>query len=228
MTASTQSDTVFQAVRGEILGCQLMPSQKIKIGQITDKYDVSPGAAREALSRLVAEGMVIALPQRGFSVAPISRKELNDLTDARVLIETQCLTLAMEHGDIEWESAIVSAHYKLNLAPESIASPSPQLNPKWSQAHTQFHAALVASCNNDCLLELREVLYARSERYRHWSVSLSGNPARDRDTGKEHTELMDAVLKRDVARACTLAAAHFRRTSSDLIRISDALNREIS
>src|SRR5271157_1164652 len=46
-----------------------------------------PGAVREALSRLSAEGLVIAESQKGYRVAPLSADELLDLTEARVEIE---------------------------------------------------------------------------------------------------------------------------------------------
>ena len=228
MTASKQSDVVFTAVRDAILACTLKPSQKLRIGDITAKYQVSPGAAREALSRLVSEGMVNALPQRGFSVAPISRKELADLTEARVLLECECLRIAIEKGDIEWEAEIVSAHHRLGLVGEKTMAPMPHLNEAWSQAHSLFHTALVASCDNECLLDLREQLYARSERYRHWSVSLSDVPLHNRNVRVEHAELMQAVLDRNTKLSCELAAAHFRKTSSELVRASDLLNREIA
>ena len=132
----------------DILACILKPSQKIKIGLITEKYGVRPGAAREALSRLVSEGMVVALPQRGFSVAPISRKELTDLTEARVVIEIECLRQAIENGGIEWETGIVSAHHRLGLIEARVKAPKPRLNPDWSLAHTLFHNALVGAFEN--------------------------------------------------------------------------------
>ena len=228
MNASTQTDRVFSDLKADILACRLRPSQKIKINEITKLNGVSPGAAREALSRLVSEGMVEAKPQRGFTVAPISRHELNDLTETRILLETQCLRQSIENGSIEWEADIVSAHHRLSLIPERLDTVEPQLNPDWSAAHTIFHTALVSACGNACLIELRDLLYARSERYRYWSVSLSAGTRTSRDAGAEHRVLMQAALDRDIDAACTNIAKHFQRTTSELIRISNELNREIA
>ena len=47
---------------------------------------------REALSRLWAEGLVVAEPQRGFHVSPVSLEHLTDLTLTRMEIEGLCLS----------------------------------------------------------------------------------------------------------------------------------------
>ena len=49
----------------------------------------------EALTALAAEGLVVSQEQRGFRVAPVSRTDLIDLTEARVLIERQLIRLAV-------------------------------------------------------------------------------------------------------------------------------------
>ena len=51
-------------------------------------------------SRLSAEGLVVAEPQRGFKVAPVSLEDLADLTKARIEIETLCITNSIEAGGV--------------------------------------------------------------------------------------------------------------------------------
>ncbi|MHC0054656.1 GntR family transcriptional regulator [Actibacterium sp. D379-3] len=227
MPRNTQAGHVYQNLRSDILACRLPPSGKIKINDICTKYEVSLGAAREALSRLVADGIVRTEPQKGFSVAPISRKELTDLTEARIEIENMCLAQAIEHGDVEWESRIVAAFHKLSRIPENVVGDTIRLNETWSEAHRDFHDALVAACPNLLLLHLREQLYAQSERYRHWSVSLHKGP-RDRDVASEHKRIMEATLARDVDAARQAIADHTNRTTADVLALTETLNREIA
>src|SRR5262245_36228578 len=87
----TQTSLLHQWLRTEILACRLKPGEKLRIAALTGRLSVSPGSVREALSRLVSEGLVIAESQRGFHVTPISSDELLDLTNARAYIETTCL-----------------------------------------------------------------------------------------------------------------------------------------
>ena len=76
----TQTDRAYAALLEEILNCRLAPGAKITISEVATKLGFSPGAVREALSRLSAEKMAVATAQKGFSVAEVSIEELKDLT----------------------------------------------------------------------------------------------------------------------------------------------------
>src|SRR5580698_4068296 len=85
--AKSMTEAAYTEVRRDILGCRLVPGEKIKINDISGHHSVSVQAVREALSRLTAEGLVIAEAQRGFRVMPVSRADLEDLTSTRIEIE---------------------------------------------------------------------------------------------------------------------------------------------
>ena len=106
---TTQAETVCQRIRQEILEGRLLPGAKLNIKALEQRFEVSLGAIREALSRLGAEGMVTAESHRGYRVSPVSKEELLDLTRTRVELEWLCLSKAMQHGDVEWETGIVAA-----------------------------------------------------------------------------------------------------------------------
>ena len=67
-----------------------------------------------ALSRLSAESLVIARPQRGFRVAPINTADVSDLTEVRIDIKLQCRRRAISKGNVDWEVAIVAANHALS------------------------------------------------------------------------------------------------------------------
>ena len=50
-------------------------------------YGVGIGTLREILSRLSAEGLVLAEGQRGFEVPPVTARELRELAELRLLLE---------------------------------------------------------------------------------------------------------------------------------------------
>ena len=212
-----QSNRAFDALRGEILACQLAPSTKINITNVCARFGVSLGAAREALSRLIPEGLVRLEPQKGYSVAPVSRRELRDLTLARIELETLCFRMAIAQGDVEWETQAVAALHRLSRIPPVKPGTPGALNPEWSTAHAIFHRALVQACNNTVLLRLRDTLYDESERYRHWCLplTLSGHA---RDVAAEHTAILEASLARNADTACALTRDHFQSTADILAR----------
>src|SRR6201999_1825607 len=81
---SNLTQLAHDRLRADLLACRLKPGERLIINQLCQYLDVSLGAVREALSRLSSEGLVIAEPQRGFRVAPISAEDLKDLTAARL------------------------------------------------------------------------------------------------------------------------------------------------
>ena len=62
----SQAEDTYQVLRREILSCSIAPGSKILIGDICARLGFSSGAVREALSRLSAEGLAVAEPQKGF------------------------------------------------------------------------------------------------------------------------------------------------------------------
>ena len=212
---SKLSDKVTTQVRNDIVTCVLAPNTKLKISDLSEKYEVSLGGVREALSSLAAEGFVIALPQKGFIVAPVSMDELRDLTDARVEIEKMCLDIAIRHGGLDWESNVVAARYRLMSINQYEESGNVRvLSESWSQAHEAFHQTLVSGCPNQVLLDIRANLYRKSERYRRLSVPLN---KKTRDVAGEHQAIADAALAKDSGLACRLLEEHLRATTLILI-----------
>jgi GntR family transcriptional regulator, carbon starvation induced regulator len=206
--AKTQTDAAYAALRDAIVSCRLEPGAKIKINDAAAEFEFSPGAVREALSRLAAERMAVATAQKGFTVAAISTEELIDLTRTRVAVEQLCLRSAIAKGDVDWEANILAAYHRLHRVPISERGARGPLNPAWVTAHNAFHAALASACDSPWTLTIREMLYAQSERYRNLSKIVDGK----RDVDAEHKGLLDACLAHDAELACKRIEAHLRRT----------------
>lgn len=214
MSNETQSDRVFGAVRADILGCRLLPGGKLRIKEIAEQNDVSLGAVREALSRLVAEGLVVAESQKGFRVAPLSAEDFRDLTDARVEIERLTLARSIARGDLEWESRLVAAWHRLSRTPQKLDYNPRLYSDEWSAAHREFHRALVAACGSGKLLNIGAQLYEQAERYRRYSGVVS---EKERDVAAEHMRLFDATIARDAPKAIREMGEHLWLTADIII-----------
>jgi DNA-binding transcriptional MocR family regulator len=83
----TLTSAVLERLRADILSTRLVPGQKLHIAGLAKQFSVSLAAVREALSRLVADGLVQASDQRGFRVSPVSPADLEDVTRTRIDIE---------------------------------------------------------------------------------------------------------------------------------------------
>jgi DNA-binding GntR family transcriptional regulator len=212
---SNLADRVFHELRQEILTCRLKPGSKLNIKSICDRFEISLGAVREALSRLYVEKLVVSEPQKGFRVAYVSQNELEDISLARIFIEKECLRRSIEFGDLDWESQVIAAFHRLSHTPEGTSDEEHLLNKDWIAAHYTFHEALTAACNSEWLLNIRKMLYEQSERYRNFSFVL--DPKEDRAVQEEHKAIMDATLTRKSEKAMQLMEQHLAKTTQIII-----------
>lgn len=208
-------ETVYQQLRVRLVTGQLRPGLKLKIAQLSDDMQVSTGVVREALTRLSAENLVTATPQRGFSVAAMSAAELLDITRVRIEIEGLCIRRSLSLGDIEWESAVVGAYHRLMHTSARDGHRQALPSAPWYSAHNHFHDTIVSACGSPWLLKLREQLYVQSERYRLIAASLIHHDERDLD--HEHEQLFDAIKRRDADTTVTLIGSHFFSTAQGLL-----------
>src|SRR5215475_9391594 len=105
----SQIEGAYRRLRDDIISGVLIPSEKLRIEHLRQRYGMGASALREALSRLVSDGLVECEAQRGYWVSPVSRAELEDITAARKVIEVEALRQSIEFGSLEWESRVVAA-----------------------------------------------------------------------------------------------------------------------
>src|SRR5579871_5235850 len=101
--AITQASHVYDRLRADVLGGALAPSRKLSMRFLMDAYATGQTPLREALNRLVSDGLVESRDQRGFFVAGVSRAELVELTKTRCWLESLALRESMAHASAEWE-----------------------------------------------------------------------------------------------------------------------------
>ena len=216
MSSTSRTVETYETLKQSILDGSLRPRTRLRIEQPSEKLTVSAGAIREALSRLTSDGMVVAEPQRGFLVAPISKRDLRDLTSVRIDIEVKCLRRSIELGGVDWETGIVAAHHRLIKTPEHL--PDGKTHPDWPTVHADFHDALVAAGDSAWWLRLRAQLFLQAERYRRLTVP---HFRMGRDVAGEHRLLAEAALARDADAAARAIHDHLQLTA-DLLLASDA------
>ncbi|WP_329236801.1 GntR family transcriptional regulator [Streptomyces sp. NBC_00111] len=209
---ATRGGVVYAQIREDIFQGVFEPGQRLRLVELSQRFSVSQSVVREALTRLSEQGLVHAAPQQGFSVVTVSLADLNELTEARVEIETLVLRRSMERGGIEWEASVVAAHHHLAGTPGIRADGT--LNSDWFPVHERFHQTLLEGCGNARLLAAALSLRDAATLYRRWSWPVGHDT--ERDVEGEHQALVDAVLAKDADAAAALLARHIDRTSEAL------------
>lgn len=168
---------------------------------------------------MAEQGLVVSQPQLGFTVTPISREDLLDLTSVRLEIETLALRRSVQNGDVEWRTALVAAHYRLEQTPwPDVHVDPPVTSEEWALAHKRFQdtLTLLAACGSGRLLEIAMSLRDSAELYRRGSVPIGGEY--ERDLVGEHWAIFDAAQSGDAETAVEHLKGHISHTTNVLLK----------
>jgi GntR family transcriptional regulator, carbon starvation induced regulator len=214
---SGRGEEAWVRLRSAILSGELAPGAKLRFQQLQELCGMSVSPVREALTRLVAGGLVEGEHNRGYRVTSVTRALLDDLVRTRIQFEGWALERAIALGNEDWEAQCMADLHRLEKLPRKIAKERLH-NEEWEERHARFHASIISACDSPLLLQSCEQLYMQADRYRRLSLTVEFEP---RDVGQEHRAILEALLKRDASQAKALLAHHYEATASVLRRHLD-------
>ena len=211
---ATRATSLYDQLRTDLLDGSLVPGGKLAIEALSERYASSQTPLREALNRLVADGLVQRREQRGFVVADISAADLAEITKTRCWLEETALRESIAARSTAWEEALVLAHHRLARTPRSLDAARFVDNPDWEPLHRAFHRALISACGSRWLLGFCAQLADQHHRYRRLSAPRA---FAKRAVPGEHQQLLDAALAGQADEAVALLRAHFERTAQVIL-----------
>ncbi|MDH2388917.1 GntR family transcriptional regulator [Streptomyces sp. HNM0663] len=206
------SEQVYAHLRNAIMRGDYAPGDALKPQDLAKEQGVSLAVVREALVRVVGEGLADRLPNRGFAVPAFSDRRWQEIAEARRTVEPVVLRMSVERGDVDWEARVRAAHHRLARTPAHMPEEGEHYSSAWSEAHRLFHRTLLEGCGNPVLLETFDRMWTASELARRWSAHR--NP--DRDAAGEHRRLEEAALARDADAAAEVLTRHLTLTAAAL------------
>jgi GntR family transcriptional regulator, carbon starvation induced regulator len=202
MSTSSRPEVV-EMLRREIVNHSIEPGARLPILELQDRFGIGLTSLHKALAELAADRLVLSEGERGVRTAPVSRGDLEDLTQARLGIEALAIRDAVSNADEEYDAKIVASFYTLSRTPAFEKSGERVFTESYLLRHRAFHEALTSTCSSSWLRRFRSILFVHAERYQQLSILY-----RDQDGLEEHSALVDAVLDRDAERAAALPTAH--------------------
>lgn len=213
----TISDQIEAQLRHDILHGILEPGSKLNLDKLREQLSVGLSPLREAVTRLAAEELIETAAQRGYTVAPVSVANLDEVSALRIELEPFALRHSMANGGLEWETSVMGALYRLNKTDRIAGDAQSQTN--WEAANNAFHFALIERCDMPLLLKMYRSLVSLNERYRHIYLQAV---AIQRDVIDEHTAIAEAVVQRRADDAAALLCGHIERSTNNLRRLISA------
>ncbi len=214
------AENAYQRLRLAIVECRLAPEQRLTEAAIAEQLQVGKTPAREALRRLVTEGLALVTPRHGYTVAPITLRDVQELFELRLLVEPAAAALAAGN-----RSSVSRARLK-TLSRVGYRAHERDSVRKFVRANTDFHAQIAHLSGNRRFVQLVSQLLAESERLINFGVLL--HPQSER-TVDEHERLVQVLASGDPGSARRIMEEHVRTTRQMVMEglMSDAGLREV-
>ena len=200
------TENIFKKIKYDIVFGNLEPDQKLKLNLLQKEYNVSISILREVLNRLCGDGFIIYKVQKGFFVSPISKKDLYEIADLRIILETHALEISIKNKDYEWEAELLGAYHKLNHAENELEKNNLNAKSLWTKYDAEFHQMLIKKCNSINLIRIHEVIFDKYLRYQLLILKYRG-----KDSIKEHKDLLDYSLISNIQKAQNTLRDHIKK-----------------
>jgi DNA-binding GntR family transcriptional regulator len=163
---------------------------------------VSRTPIREALMRLAMEGLVVVGSPRGASVFRPSRKELEDICDLRVSLESSALTFAVQ-GDRQGITRTLKG-----IVDQMAERREQNDTAGYLDLDTRFHAAFFEHCENSYLSDAYQIIAAKMAALRN---RLGDQPDHMAKSFAEHKLIVTAVAAGQIEKALEILEGHIGR-----------------
>lgn len=188
---------VHRALLEGIVCGDLAPGARIKELELSQKLRVSRTPVREALLRLECEGFVRSELARGFSVEPLSAREIRESYPIIAALEE----LALRTSALVLPS-LVAQLTKLNRELAANAGPEYAID-----CDSRWHETLISGCPNRRLNQITAELRSTLRRYERLYMMDSLLIA---ESARQHTRIIDAIVAGDVEAAVNALADNWR------------------
>lgn len=209
----TMQDRVYLELRKALIYGMFEPGQVLTIQELAYSLETSTMPVREALSRLISEQALEAMPNRSIRVPLVDSQRLDDLLRARIVIEGTALELAAPRLDklqIEaLKSLIRDYDRRMAKRKEVIIEFELELN----QA---FHFQIYQASGSGVLMPIIESLWLQSGPYVR-AAALAFDPAGAISSQYYHGEIVAALEAGDIPAARAALATDISR-AFDLLR----------
>jgi DNA-binding GntR family transcriptional regulator len=104
------SEQTYEVILDAIVSLEFKPGDQLSVHRLSEQLGVSRTPVKDALQRLEQEGLVSVVPRRGTFVSHIEVRDIDEILEARALIEAFAATRAavgLSEEDLEKAEAVL-------------------------------------------------------------------------------------------------------------------------
>jgi DNA-binding GntR family transcriptional regulator len=213
---------VSEHIRNAILRGEISPNEWLRQQRLADQLGVSQMPVREALKKLVAEGLVEHIPYRGVRVVRFSVEDIEDLYSQRALLEGRAARVATHHltrEDLD-ELHAIQAQLEQNLSAEDIG--------KYRELNRSFHQLIYRKSQRNYLIRTLDQLWLTfpTMLFTHFVQTLNlPLPSKENTDIQEHRAILTALETRDGAQAEQAVYKHIITAGNSFVTLLNEQGR---
>lgn len=200
-------EIIYEHLRQAIINGEIKPGERLVERDIATKFSASRTPVREALRKLETEGLIEYLARKGVVVRGFNVGEIEEIYSIRKVLEKLAIRSAIKKindSQIENLKLIVEELERLENGEAA------------RRTYLGLHAfddLILDAAEMPILKSFLHTLQASLQRFR--KINLSSHPRR-KDAVKEHKEILQAIISRDIDLAEQLVSKHVDNSRSEL------------
>lgn len=207
--SETLTERVVAELRKALIDGVFVPGQLIKIRDVARSLNVSPTPAREALTILIAEGVLLTADTNKSAMVPaLTAESLREITEMRVKLECLAAATALPNLTDDDIKALSESHEEVMRATDADNMASILHN------NAVFHYALYSKSEMPLLIKMIETVWLRSGAYLRTAYPAYGRQRKGLDN---HTRIIGALKRRDEGALMQALEHDIRESSAHLL-----------
>ena len=194
-----QSDLAYDLIKDSILFCDLAPGAEVSESQMASRFKLGKAPIRSALARLVQENLVRVVPRSGYSISPLTIKDIRDVFELRMMLEAGAARMAAGRVDAD-SIRRLDEICRVGYDPDDRDSQKAYL-----QANQRIHMTIARAAGNQRLAIVIGHLLDEMCRMLYLGMCLSNKS----DEWKHgHEDVLSALVRGDGAEAERITLEH--------------------
>ncbi len=182
------TDRAYERIRHDIITCAIAPGTEISEPQLCAHYRLGKAPVRMALNRLAHDGLLRAIPRRGYRVTPVTLKDIHDVFELRLMLEPAAAHMAAGKVDAQ-RLRVLDEACRPGYQPNDSKSIT-----RFLEANKAFHVAIAQATGNGRLAAMVAQLLDQMTRLLHLGLGLRNQ---SHEMQHAHRALVKALSRGD-------------------------------